>query len=340
MAYSKVFLRKSGKALLKYAIGKDAKGHNGKEQRNEVIGYVNLVPGVDVAMQMQQYWDKMKSGHKNQMIHVIQSFSKKEFNPDDPNDLQMANHLGVEFAQLHYPGRQVAVFTQIDGKAGCVHNHIAVNNVSMEDYRACDKEQYYHPTIKKWTDKITEKYTVRDTGIKNPEKLTQSEKSLREKGEYSWKDDLRERIKKSLKECESADEFFEKLQSNGVGIEHKQSKRKTAKHTDFYVYDLQDLSNVPDGEKAPKHTKVRSYNMGHLYDVDGVQEYFDLKESAKLKAAEEQVQSVVVPQENEEEPEAKPKKKWKKQLRFKEYLKSQGYEFYTNENGDILMLYK
>lgn len=165
---------------MKYAIGKDAKGHNGKERRNEVIGYVNLVPGVDVATQMQQYWDKMKSGHKNQMIHVIQSFSKKEFNPDDPNDLQMANHLGVEFAQLHYPGRQVAVFTQIDGKAGCVHNHIAVNNVSMEDYRACDKEQYYHPTIKKWTDKITEKYTVRDTGVKNPEKLTQSEKSLRE----------------------------------------------------------------------------------------------------------------------------------------------------------------
>ena len=149
MAYSKVFLRKSGKALLKYAIGNDAKGHNGKERRNEVIGYVNLVPGVDVATQMQQYWDKMKSGHKNQMIHVIQSFSKKEFNPDDPNDLQMANHLGVEFARLHYPGRQVAVFTQIDGKAGCVHNHIAVNNVSMEDYRACDKEQYYHPTIKK-----------------------------------------------------------------------------------------------------------------------------------------------------------------------------------------------
>ena len=48
MAYSKVFLRKSGKALLKYAIGNDAKGHNGKERRNEVIGYVNLVPGIDV----------------------------------------------------------------------------------------------------------------------------------------------------------------------------------------------------------------------------------------------------------------------------------------------------
>ena len=57
MAYSKVFLRKSGKALLKYAIGKDAKGHNGNERRNEVIGYVNLVPGVDVTTQMQQYWD-------------------------------------------------------------------------------------------------------------------------------------------------------------------------------------------------------------------------------------------------------------------------------------------
>lgn len=346
MAYSKIFLRKSGKALLKYAIGKDAKGHNGNERRNEVIGYVNLVPGVDVTTQMQQYWDKMKSGHKNQMIHVIQSFSKNEFNPDDPNDLQMANQLGVEFAQLHYPGRQVAVFTQIDGKEGYVHNHIAVNNVSMEDYRACDKEQYYHPMVKKWTDEITEKYTVRDVGRKTQEKMTITELDRVERGAYSWKMDLRDRIKKSLKECESADDFFEKLQSNGVGVEHKQSKRKTAKHTDFYVYELKDLSNVPEDEKVPRHTKVRSYNMGHLYDVDGVQEYFDLKESAKLKEDVQQVQSVMVQQDiqkefDEEEREAdveesaKPKKKWKKQLRFKEYLKAQGYEFYTNENGDI-----
>lgn len=206
MAYSKVFLRKSGKALLKYAIGKDAKGHNGNERRNEVIGYVNLVPGVDVTTQMQQYWDKMKSGHKNQMIHVIQSFSKNEFNPDDPNDLQMANQLGVEFAQLHYPGRQVAVFTLIDGKEGYVHNHIAVNNVSMEDYRACDKEQYYHPMVKKWTDEITEKYTVRDVGRKTQEKMTITELDRVERGAYSWKMDLRDRIKKSLKEFESVEE--------------------------------------------------------------------------------------------------------------------------------------
>lgn len=353
MAYSKVFLRKSGKALLKYAIGKDAKGHNGNERRNEVIGYVNLVPGVDVTTQMQQYWDKMKSGHKNQMIHVIQSFSKNEFNPDDPNDLQMANQLGVEFGRLHYPGRQVAVFTQIDGKEGYVHNHIAVNNVSMEDYRACDKEQYYHPMVKKWTDEITEKYTVRDTGKQNYDKLTQTERAKRALGEYSWKDDLREHIKKSLKECETIDDFAERCKANGVEVIRKQSKAKRAKHKDFYVYELKDLSNVPEDEKVPRHTRLRSYNMGRLYDVDGVQEYFDLKESAKLKEDVQQVQSVVVQQDIQKELEdtqkefdeeareadvkesAKPKKKWKKQLRFKEYLKAQGYEFYTNENGDI-----
>lgn len=36
-----------------YAAG-HAKGHNGHEQRNAMVGYVNLLPGVDPADQMEQ----------------------------------------------------------------------------------------------------------------------------------------------------------------------------------------------------------------------------------------------------------------------------------------------
>ncbi len=334
MAYSKVMRRKSGRAVLKYAIGKDGKGHNEHERRNEVIGCVNLLPGVSIANQMQRYWNLASEQHKTQVIHVIQSFSKKEFDPDNPLDLEKANQVGVEMAKTYYPNRQVAVFTQIDGKSGCVHNHLVINDVEMETYKGCDKQQYHFPSVKRWTNEITQKYTVLDKGEKNPDKLTQTEKTKIENGEYSWKEDMRERIKKALSECETQNDFFGKLQSNGISVQHKTAKRDTAKHKEFYVYELKDLSNVPEGEKAPRNTKLRSYNLGNSYDVDGVKEYFDLKQSTRVMPAAEQVQAVqMVQDEQENEPE--PKRKRKKHLRFKEYLKSQGYEFYLNENGDI-----
>ena len=45
-----------------YAAG-HAKGHNGHEQRNAMVGYVNLLPGVDPADQMQTRWNKARKNH-------------------------------------------------------------------------------------------------------------------------------------------------------------------------------------------------------------------------------------------------------------------------------------
>ena len=123
MAYSTVLRRKSGRAVLLYAVG-DGTGHNKRERRNEVVSVVNMLPGIDVADQMDVYWRHAREGHTTQVLHVIQSFSKSEFNPENPEDLEKANVVGYEFAKRFYPNRQVAIFTQVDGKGGYVHaNH-------------------------------------------------------------------------------------------------------------------------------------------------------------------------------------------------------------------------
>ena len=38
--------------------------------------------------------------------------------------------------------------------------------------------------INKWIDEITEKYTVKDTDVRNSKKLAQAEEILKEQGEY------------------------------------------------------------------------------------------------------------------------------------------------------------
>ena len=100
-----------------YAAG-HAKGHNGHEQRNAMVGYVNLLPGVDPADQMQTRWNKARKNHTTQVLRIVQSFSRNELNPESPEDILTANMIGQEFVQKHYPNRQAMVFTQIDGKSG------------------------------------------------------------------------------------------------------------------------------------------------------------------------------------------------------------------------------
>lgn len=81
--------------------------------------------------------------------------------------------------------------TQTDGKGGMVHNHILTNDVSMIDNKGCDKNQYHHSSIKKWSDEIASEYVNLDSGEKCPEKVTKEEKQYEERGEYCFITDLK-----------------------------------------------------------------------------------------------------------------------------------------------------
>lgn len=273
MAYTRVTRTANGHGALMYAYGK-GKGHNGSDVRNDLIANVNILPGVPAEIQMQKYWNRARANHKTQVIRVVQSFSVRELNPDEPADILTANIIGQEFVQKYYPDRQAVVFTQTDGKSGLIHNHIIISDTDMTSSRGCDKQQYYQPTLAKWTNEIAGQYFELDFGDTTvPDKTTQTERAKRALGEYVWKDDLKSRITEAMNESESEDDWIKNLPAHGVNIEVHDSKKRGK----YYTYELMDTDGFGD-KKIPQNLKSRSYKLGTLYDAEHVQEYFSEKE--------------------------------------------------------------
>ena len=273
MAYTRVTRTANGHGALMYAYGK-GKGHNGSDVRNDLIANVNILPGVPAEIQMQKYWNRARANHKTQVIRVVQSFSVRELNPDEPADILTANIIGQEFVQKYYSDRQAVVFTQTDGKSGLIHNHVIISDTDMTSSRGCDKQQYYQPTLAKWTDEIAGQYFELDFGDTTvPDKTTQTERAKRALGEYVWKDDLKSRITEAMNESESEDDWIKNLPAHGVNIEVHDSKKRGK----YYTYELMDTDGFGD-KKIPQNLKSRSYKLGTLYDAEHVQEYFSEKE--------------------------------------------------------------
>ena len=273
MAYTRVTRTANGHGALMYAYGK-GKGHNGSDVRNDLIANVNILPGVPAEIQMQKYWNRARANHKTQVIRVVQSFSVRELNPDEPEDILTANVIGQEFVQKYYPDRQAVVFTQTDGKSGLIHNHVIISDTDMTSSRGCDKQQYYQPTLAKWTDEIAGQYFELDFGDTTvPDKTTQTERAKRALGEYVWKDDLKSRITEAMNESESEEDWIKNLPAHGVNIEVHDSKKRGK----YYTYELMDTDGFGD-KKIPQNLKSRSYKLGTLYDAEHVQEYFSEKE--------------------------------------------------------------
>ena len=268
MAYSSVKRVACGYSALHYVIYEH--GHNGHEKRNAVLTAINMCRKVPYEIQMNRYWRRARSNHKIQIIAIVQSFSKKEFDPKNEGDILKANQVGQQLVNEHFKGRQALVCTQIDGKKGYVHNHILINDVSMIDLKGCVKEQYYYKNIEIWTDEITQEYTILDLGEKNAEeKVTRTERAKREKGEYVYRDDIRERVLAAMKNSASEEDYFRRLSKNGIGVK----KKNSPKYGEHYVYELLDFSKVPEGTKLPKHgnRSARSYRLGTLYGPEALQ---------------------------------------------------------------------
>ncbi len=273
MAYTKVTRTENGTSALSYVL--NGKGHNGAHNRNELVTPIKMYSGISFQTQMERYWDRARSNHKTQIIRIVQSFSKNEFDPSNPADILKANELGQTMVDEHYPGRQALVCTQTDGKSGCVHNHILVNDVSMIDSKGCVKEQYYQPVLKTWTDDITSRYTNLDQGNNEHENLTQTERAKRENNEYSYKDDIRERVSAAMKKSVSEEDFINRLRKNGVNT----VKRYNKKHGSYYTYELIDRSAIPEGAKLPNHSLCsRSYKLGTAYEPHALMEQLEVYE--------------------------------------------------------------
>lgn len=140
---------------------------------------------------------------------VIQSFKPGEVTPGQ------CNQLGLELAEKIAPNHQVAIYTHTDKEH--VHNHIVINSIDLETGRKYQSNKQQRDFIKQTNDDI-----CREHGLSVPERdtaklrYTQTEKSLIEKDQYAWKDDLREKIEIAKGHTSDFKSFSEHLEKSGI----------------------------------------------------------------------------------------------------------------------------
>lgn len=164
-----------------------------------------------------------------QAHHVIQSFKPNEIDPDK------ANEIGMELAKRIAPGFEVAVYTHAD--TDHIHNHIVINSVNPETgkkYHAHGKDELYK--IRAASDELC---LENDLSVvkehHSPVRYTLAEKALLEKGEISWKDEVRQAIDQSRNEVSSLPDLEKslkdnyeiemKLRGNTISFKHPDQKR-------------------------------------------------------------------------------------------------------------------
>ncbi|MCF6724239.1 relaxase/mobilization nuclease domain-containing protein, partial [Escherichia coli] len=127
------------------------------------------------------------------------------------------NQLGLELAERVAPNHQVAIYTHTDKDH--VHNHIVINSIDLETGKKYQSNKKQRELIKQQNDEVCRKsglsVTNRDTAKL---RYTQAEKSLIEKGKYSWKDDLREQIEYAKEHTSDLESFSEHLEEKGISF--------------------------------------------------------------------------------------------------------------------------
>ncbi|PFK92237.1 relaxase/mobilization nuclease domain-containing protein [Priestia megaterium] len=198
MATIKLSTTKNANALLKYA-----------EKRAEVSNSLDC----DVDYVRNQFKATREIWGKNggiQAHHVIQSFKPDEVDP------QQANEIGLKLAEKLAKGHEVAVYTHTDKDH--IHNHIVINAVNYEDgrkFHAHGQEAIDH--VRKISDELCKEHELSIVEERSADvRYTLAEQSLLQKGESSWKDEIRTAIDSTKEQAMSFEDFQERLKDQGV----------------------------------------------------------------------------------------------------------------------------
>ena len=236
MAYVKVSTSKNAVAALRY----------GEHEKGVVRGGVDCPADTEMAIKLFEadrvMWNK-DSGLEAHII--IQSFEGRECSAEE------ANKIGQELAKKVAPGHRAMVYTHQKSEGGNIHNHIVICSVNQNDGRKLDTYGMLWKSRKESNELTNARglsdITERVAGLR----YTQAEKGLVEKGEFSWKDNIREVIDNAKLECKSETEFKSYLAEHGITINERNSKREESGKSWTYYH--------------PNGGKVRGVKLGEDY---------------------------------------------------------------------------
>ncbi|MCF6800508.1 relaxase/mobilization nuclease domain-containing protein [Bacillus sp. ET1] len=255
MATIKLSTTKNANALLKYA-----------EKRAEVSNSLDC----DVDYVRNQFKATREIWGKNggiQAHHVIQSFKPDEVDP------QQANEIGLQLAEKLAKGHEVAVYTHTDKDH--IHNHIVINAVNYED----GKKFHAHgqdaiDRFREASDELCKEHGLSIVEEQSAEvRYTLAEQSLLQKGESSWKDEIRTAIDSSKEQATSFEDFQEHLKNQGVQATLR-GKNITYEHLE-------------------SNKKVRGSKLGLAYEKETILHGFERQVTREREAASSAERGVI-----------------------------------------------
>lgn len=95
-----------------------------------------------------------------QAYPIVQSFGLDELDPDDPASWDEAQRRGRALAERIGDGRPALIATEVNGRTGCVHNHIIVGAVHTETGRSLRSDAVTHSRLSITHDKVLEELGV------------------------------------------------------------------------------------------------------------------------------------------------------------------------------------
>jgi hypothetical protein len=247
MATIKLSTTKNANALLKYA-----------EKRAEVSNSLDC----DVDYVRNQFKATREIWGKNggiQAHHVIQSFKPDEVDP------QQANKIGLQLAEKLAKGHEVAVYTHTDKDH--IHNHIVINAVNYEDGRKFHAHgQEAIDRFRDVSDQLCKEHGLSIVEERSADvRYTLAEQSLLEKGESSWKDEIRMAIDQAKEQTASFEEFQEHLKEQGIQATLR-GKNITYEHLE-------------------SNKKVRGTKLGLAYEKETILHGFERQVTGEREAA-------------------------------------------------------
>lgn len=178
---------------------------------------------------------------------VIQSFRPGEIDP------KQCNALGLELALKIAPNHQVTVYTHDDKDH--IHNHIVINAVNLETGQKFNNNKKALHDIRRANDEVCKAHGLSVVTEQNAAvRYTQAEKAVLEKGQSSWKDEIRQAVNLSRSRNNDFESFKEDLGELGI-------ETKLRGSTVSYMH--------PDVNKW-----VRAKKLGSDYELEGLENEF------------------------------------------------------------------
>ena len=306
MAYNAVSTTKNAIAALRY----------GEHEESVIRGGVDCPADTETAIKLFKADRIMWNKDSGIQAHIlIQSFDGKECTPEE------ANRLGQELARKVAPGHRAMVYTHQESEGGNIHNHIVICAVNHENGKKLDG----HGLLYKTRHESNELCKEHGLSVITPEhkaelRYTMAEQAMIDKGQKSWKNDIREAVEEGKAKCRSLDEFQAHLKDHGITIKERgSSKEQGGKQWTYYA------------EHEGKEVRVRAAKLGEAYSRDSVMQELSREKVSALdkvqsmqqagKSALEKANQLIagkVQQEQEREREAqRAKEKAKKRTQTK-----------------------